>query len=155
MYYGSVVQIIQNNFGEHLLEQYETGQNQHYNDALYLKENSRENWETLIQQIKVIESVKRTRDLAGGAAPQTNKLLIGLNGVQEGIILNISYLTKLIGFYYCDYNSIPLIPIVDSNYKQISYYPYNNLQEQLARDVLSLTDTLFPEFFLFNNLFAF
>jgi hypothetical protein len=92
----------------------------------------------------------------GGAAPEVNKLIIAL-GMRQGVILNINYLSKLIGFYFCDFDTKAFIPIHSKlGYwdPMLSYFPFNETQLQFARELYSYVKLNFPDFELFDNLFA-
>ncbi|CAN5131877.1 hypothetical protein BH09BAC2_BH09BAC2_20470 [soil metagenome] len=85
-----------------------------------------------------------------------SSLNIGFPGSKEGIILNISYLLRMIGFYYCHYETKALIPISGRQGIQysLSYYPFNNVQEVACIEVHNAVSSLCGELELFNNSFA-
>jgi hypothetical protein len=137
-----------------LLETFLTKTNTSFNNAILQKKNHSTKWDELVL---VYKKKGYARDVSNASHQQTNTLIIGFNGIKEGIIINISFLPKYIGLYFYHELIQTEIPIRDrfgKNNYHLSFYPFSLKHEDLAREIISLVNFYFPDFVLFNNLYA-
>ena len=137
-----------------LIESYHNKTNECYNQALEEKVQSSEKWSKIVEHFK---AKGYARDISNASHLHTNTLIIGNFGITEGIILNISFLPKYISFYFYHQNEKPKIPIIDKygvENQELSFFPFNKKQEKYCINVLDFVFNFFPNFALFNNIFA-
>jgi hypothetical protein len=137
-----------------LLDSFLSSTNEIYNVALQEKSDSKMIWDEVVRYYK---SKGYARDVTNVSHLHTNTLIIGINGIIEGIILNISFLPKYIGYYFYHQNEKAMIPIIDKfgmENSQLSFYPFNRDQEKYCIEILDFISNLFPTFKLFENLYA-
>ncbi|RAI85777.1 hypothetical protein [Algoriphagus yeomjeoni] len=121
-------------------------------------------WCSFVACIKENDQFKRVTDRSSGAHSYSFKLEILLQR-NLGIGLCISQIGKLVGIYFTSQKPQAIIPFkeftatVDEFSKEsinpfISYYPYSEEQVYFANMLIKCCEGFFPEFQLFNNLFA-
>ena len=145
---------IQTFYRAELLDSFLSNSNENYNKALQNKIDNKSTWDKVV---KFYKEQGYARDVTNVSHLHTNTLMIGINGIIEGIILNISFLPKYIGYYFYHQNEKPIIPIIDKfglENSQLSFYPFNRNQEIYCKEILDFVSNLFPTFKLFENLYA-
>lgn len=149
---------IEKYYSASLIDTFLSNSNKAYNSGKEAKLVFVKNWEEIMQRIKNITGIVKVRDVSYSSYPDTGKATIGINSeLSQGITLNINYRCKKIGFYYCDYNHKSNTPIKDQNtalQSHLSYFPFNEVQQSVAREIFELTKQHFTGFDLFNNFFA-
>lgn len=141
-------------YNSNLLESFLSRNNDAYNSAINQKKEFNENWKTIVNFYK---SIGYARDVSNASHLQTNSLIIGVDKIREGIILNISFLPKYFGIYFYHQDLIATIPIIDKFGKEnthLSFFPFNRQQEDFSRNVLDYISTYLPDFSVFNNIYA-
>jgi hypothetical protein len=144
--------------GGHRLEDFWYDRHTAYDAIRKRKDEHTPAWNQLISGCHGLSIPQsRFRDAGDNAVLHGHRLFIGFEGGIQGIVLNISYLTNHIGFYYCHHRQPALYPIFEKNgapLPHISYCPYNDKQLTLARACFLQAQLHFPDFILFDNLFA-
>jgi hypothetical protein len=163
MYYK---QMIEKYYSAELLDSFYAETNEAYSKAIVEKEKYLPIWNKFVVEIKNLKSVKGTRDTYYSSYPDTGKITIGIDkNCEEGVTFNLNFRTMQMGIYYCHYKEISKIPIMGQSIQlpdfvyvrtdnHLSYYPFNNAQEKFTFLLIELADTFFPNFKLFNNVFA-
>ena len=145
---------VRNYYDGSLLDTFLAKTNTNFNDALAQKQFYATRWDELVMSQK---KKGYARDVSNASHRQTNTLIIGFNGIKEGIILNISFLPQYIGLYFYHETIQTDTPIRDSfgkfNY-HLSFYPFSLKQEDLAKELINIVNFYFLDFVLFNNLYA-
>jgi hypothetical protein len=150
-------EIINTIFNKKFLPAFIENNHDAYNTALAQKEAYKLHWQVLLAELKFIDENVSLRDVGGGAASHCNKVMLGLGEWEHGIILNICHFAKTFGFYYCHYAIPPTIEVMSkdkTSFAHVSYYPYNEIQENLAMKVISIAEKHFNGFELFDNIYA-
>lgn len=123
-----------------------------------------ESWNSMVTLLKGNDQFKRVTDRTKGAHTYSFKLEILLPD-NLGIGFCLSQIGDLIGIYFTSGHAKSLIPITEytstigvfskeSINPFISYFPYSDEQINFANKLISCCEEFFPEFQLFNNIFA-
>jgi hypothetical protein len=153
------LEYIQSIMGGHRLEDFWYDRNADFDAICRQKEQHEPVWQQLVARIRLLDVfyLPHFREAAGGAPVHCHRLYIGYDAATQGIILNISYLTRQIGFYYCHYKVPITYPVIGTNgypIAGIAYFPFDGVQDGIARACFELTQVYFPGFSLFNNFYA-
>lgn len=135
------------------LESILKGTNIIYNKAVSQKNLLNSFCKTLVSHYR--EQGNYARDISNIAHLHTNKIIIELSEKDGTVVLNISHLPKLIGFYYYHplYKTESKIVGVD-NIKNLSFFPFTNLQVDMTNDIINYINPSCLNYNLFNNIFA-
>ncbi len=160
-------QLIEKYYSASFLDSFLSDTNEQYKNAKKEKEKFTPIWNDFVSKVKNIEEVKKVRDTYYSSHPDTGKVTIGINNnVEESLTFNLSFRTMQMGIYYCHYSKKHDIPIVEQYrkavdgtlyqtiYHHLSYFPFNKLQEEFAWQLVEIAYEFFPNFKLFNNIFA-
>jgi hypothetical protein len=150
-------EIVRDIFDNEFLNAFIHDTHEPFNAAIRDKEAHQQIWQQLVADLRLIKNNVWLRDAAGAAAPWCNKVFIGFDQGQHGVILNISYISRMIGFYYSHFQMSPVIDVSSktaSTHRHVSYYPYNNDQELLTIELIDITRKYFTDFPVFNNIYA-
>ncbi|WP_075350446.1 hypothetical protein [Algoriphagus marinus] len=123
-----------------------------------------ESWNSMVILLKENDQIKRVTDRTKGAHTYSFKMEILLPN-KLGIGFCLSQIGKLIGIYFTSGHAKSIIPITEytstigvfskeSKNPFISYFPYSEEQINFANKLISCCERFFPEFQLFNNIFA-
>lgn len=146
---------IQTLYRNELLDEFIAGNNKVYNQALEDKKMAEGDWNNLIALLKLNNYF--IRDISAASHLHINKLLLGFDGLKNGIALSISYLPKYIGLYYYHQTAVSSVPLTDragNRINSLSYFPFNRDQVILTKQLLNLLPAGFTYFNLFNNVYA-
>lgn len=118
-------------------------------------------WSSFISRIKVIDGFLRVTDRTPLAYTYSFKVEIVLEN-NLGIGFCLSQIGKLVGIYFTSQKINALIPFKEftspiggfpnaSINPFISYFPYSEIQIEIANQLIEYGKEVFPDFQLFNN----
>ena len=121
-------------------------------------------WSSFISRIKEFDGFLRVTDRTPSAFEYSFKVEIVLDN-KSGLGFCLSQIGNLVGIYFTSQKPHALIPFKEFNStigelsKEsinpfISYFPYSEIQIENAQQLMELSKEFFPDFVLFNNLFA-
>ncbi|WP_339866128.1 hypothetical protein [uncultured Algoriphagus sp.] len=121
-------------------------------------------WSSFISRIRGFDGFLRVTDRTPTAFVYSFKVEIVLDN-NLGLGFCLSQIGKLIGIYFTSQKTSGLIPLKEftssiGEYSKesinpfISYFPYSEIQIEKAQQLMELSKVFYPDYVLFNNLFA-
>ena len=128
-----------------------------YEEIKIKKEKFRDVWNRLLIVLSKLDLFFRVKDMDLVTELYCYRVILPFKTQsEEGIILNISMVENLFGFYYADYSKKAPIPVrsyLGEVHDYLSYYPFSLRQEKIGQKITPIIHEL-TAFSCFNPLNA-